>query len=113
MVRRLAETRLQEVRSAAALATQAKSDFLANMSHEIRSPMNAILGMAELLWESELSSEQRAYVAAFRRAGTNLLTLINDILDLAKIESGKFELHPLDFNLDDVLATLDILRGRA
>jgi two-component system sensor histidine kinase/response regulator len=56
------------------------TDFLSSMSHEIRTPMNAILGMADLLWESELSGEQREYVGAFRRAGTNLLTLINLIL---------------------------------
>lgn len=95
--------RLQEQTKRAEEANRAKSDFLSAMSHEIRTPMNAILGMADLLWESDLTTFQRRYVEVFRRAGANLLTLVNDLLDLSKIESGHFELEQIDFNLNDVI----------
>jgi len=80
-------------------ATRAKSEFLANMSHEIRTPLNAILGMADLLAGTYLSNEQRRYVDVCQRAGGNLLALINDILDLSKVESGHLELEHTDFDL--------------
>ncbi len=83
-------------------ATQAKSDFLATMSHEIRTPLNAILGMAELMAETKLTEEQTKYVGIFQRAGNNLLTLINDILDLSKVESGNLKLESANFDLFDV-----------
>src|SRR5271156_2409294 len=70
-------------------ATRAKSDFLATMSHEIRTPMNAILGMADILGETSLTAEQRRYVDIFGRAASNLLDLLNDVLDMSKIEAGQ------------------------
>ena len=104
---------LERAKVVAEKASLTKSDFLSNMSHEIRTPMNAILGMADLLWESPLNAEQREYVSAFRRAGVGLLTLINAILDLSKVESGKFELNPVDFHVDDLIGTAEMLRVRA
>ena len=96
------EEQLEAATQRAEAANRAKSEFLAVISHEIRTPMNAILGMADLLHESALSQEQRKYVEVFRRAGNNLLGLINDLLDLSKIESGHLELDRVEFDLLDV-----------
>ena len=108
------EAQLRVARDAALAASTAKSDFLANMSHEIRTPMNAIIGMAELLAESPLTPEQDEYVRIFRRNGENLLTLINDILDLSKVESGQFELEHAEVDLAELTeGTAGVLAVRA
>jgi len=94
-------------------ASKAKSNFLAKMSHEIRTPMNAITGMAELLLRGELSCEARGYARDIKQAGNNLVSLINDILDLSKIEAGKLEIVPVKYMLSSLINdTVNIIRTR-
>ena len=105
---------LLQAKEVAETATRAKSEFLANMSHEIRTPMNAIVGMADLLGETSLTDEQGKYVRIFRNAGQNLMTLLNDILDLSKVEARHIELERIRFDLQDVIDNvIDLLALRA
>src|SRR5580704_2232554 len=96
-------TDLEAARQKALAASQAKTEFLSSMSHEIRTPMNAILGMADLLSDGQLEPEQRRYVNTMRSNGNALMHLINDILDVAKIESGSLSLESVGFDLEDVV----------
>ncbi len=97
---------MRRARDDAELASRSKTEFLANMSHEIRTPMNGVLGLTELLLHSDLDDKQRRYATTIFSCGNSLLTLLNDILDLSRIEAGKLELNRCDFNLkqtvDDV-----------
>jgi signal transduction histidine kinase/DNA-binding response OmpR family regulator/HPt (histidine-containing phosphotransfer) domain-containing protein len=111
---RLASAELRMAKEVAESASRAKSQFLANMSHEIRTPMNGVLGMTELLAETELTDKQRRLVGMITNSGETLLSIINDILDFSKIEAGKIELERVDFAPLDVLEDMaELLAARA
>lgn len=105
---------LSEAKQMAESAARVKSDFLATMSHELRTPMNGVLGLAEILQATELNSEQQALVKTLRGSGESLLALVNDILDLSKIESGRFELERIPVSIPNLLLeTTTLIRPMA
>jgi signal transduction histidine kinase/DNA-binding response OmpR family regulator len=108
------EEALLKAKEAAEKATRAKSEFLANMSHEIRTPMNAIIGMSDILAQTPLKDEQYEYLEIITTSANNLLVIIDDILDLSKIEAGRLDIDHIDFSIREVIeGVADMVAPRA
>jgi signal transduction histidine kinase/CheY-like chemotaxis protein/HPt (histidine-containing phosphotransfer) domain-containing protein len=107
--RKKVEEEMQRSKLMAEESAKAKSDFVANMSHELRTPLSAILGFADLIKKTPLNNEQQEYLEAINSSGQNLLAVINDILDLSKLDAGKFSIEQINFRIPELIHSLQLM----